>query len=164
MKKLLLIFAIIVSGLISSAQTALKYTSSTTSELRPLADSIASNAKRTYTFSKDGVHPDDDNYYYIQYINTSDDTDKMNIIFRIRMVGVNDALELLGTPQYTFYRAYGRFLDLYGFYVKYINTSAVAETIIEKNGDKKLIDGYRFRISESSNRTLWQIECSTPMN
>ncbi len=162
MKKLLLIFAIIVSGLITSAQTALKYTAQSMSELRPLADSIASNAKRTYTFSKDGMHPDDANYYFIQYKNIADETDKLSIMFHIDMIGANDALEIAGTPQYTFYGVSGKFLDLFGFWTKFINPLAEAETIAEFHEDKQTKDGYRFTIKEAG--TVWKIECRTPIN
>ena len=61
MKKLILFFAFILSITVS-AQTSLKFKTNSISDVRQVADSIALNAKRIYTFEKDGISKDDANY------------------------------------------------------------------------------------------------------
>jgi len=155
MKKLILFFAFILSITVS-AQTSLKFKTNSISDVRQLADSIALNAKRIYTFDKDGVSKDDANYYIVRYKNTSDDEDKLTVLFRIEQIGENDALEIKGTPEYHFYGAAGKFLDLFPFWHKFINPKSIAETVANDKSDNIMLNDIRFSIRDYNG--YWKID------
>jgi hypothetical protein len=149
MKKLILTLTIMLLAFAASAQ---KYTCTTKDEIRQLADSIALNS-RAYIYDKEAVSQDNQNIYIVQYKNTADE--KLSVAFRIENVGENAALETKGTEQYTFYRATGKFLDLFPYW-QTINPNANKETIATAKSDRAEKGNYILYFKELGD--FWVIE------
>ncbi|MBS2100409.1 hypothetical protein [Carboxylicivirga linearis] len=137
-------------------QTNFKFITSEKSDIRTISDSIALNAKRIYEYNKEGISDDNINYYIISYKNVKDSLDKINVFFNIKMIGANTALEKKGEPQYTFYGVAGRFLDLYPFWLKYINPESNAEEITLRGKASHKIDDIIFKLSED--KGIWKLK------
>ena len=80
----------------------------------------------------------------------------MRVFFRIEEVGANDALEQSGTEEYKFYGVTGKFLDLFIFWHKFINQSAVKETVANDLKDTATINGIKFTFKEDG--AYWRID------
>lgn len=160
MRKLVLSLAIILISIAANAQ--FKYTTDNVKDLRTLADSIASNAKRSFNFISEGVSTEDENYYILKYA-TADAAYKLNVVYRISMAGESDALETAGKAQYTLYFVSGAFLDIFPFYQKFINPSAIAENVVEMHEAKSVKDGCRFSLREAT-ADIWRMDCRAVAN
>lgn len=151
MKKLLLSLFLVLA-ITCSAQTV-KFITYNLKDVRQTSDSIALNAKRTYRFSSEG-QVKDTYIYRIRYVNVSDSTDIINVFFRVRMKGANKAMELAGTPEYIFSKAYGKFLDLFQFWKRQINPTSDQVKVSTDNDEVKL-NGKRFYFRPQSE--FWEI-------
>lgn len=139
--KTLILSLFLVLTFACNAQT-LKFISDNAKDMRIIADSIALNAKRTYKFNSETAI--DKSYITrIRYINVADSTDKLTVFYRKRMKGYNKALEIEGTPEYIFSRAFGKYLDLFPFWKRQINPNADEVTVSTENDDA-VINGNRF--------------------
>jgi len=148
--KLLSLF--LVLAFTCSAQTV-KFITDNLKDVRQTADSIALNAKRTYKFSSEGLVKD--TYIYrLRYVNVTDSTDRMAVFFNMRMKGSNQALELTGTPEYTFNKAFGKFLDLFPFWKRQINQTA-DQVKVSTDNDEATLNGKRFYFRPQSE--FWEI-------
>ncbi len=127
MRKMLVAVCLIVFSLSTVSQIAFK--TSDTTMVRQLSDSLALNAKRDFVFVKQGRSVNDKNYYAVVYNDKEDENNRMTVAFRVSMIGANQALEIEGTPEYEFEFVYGKFLDLFPFWKKFIDESANAEQI-----------------------------------
>ncbi len=157
MKKLTLLLFAICSPLFFYAQAPVKFIFENTNELRQLSDSIAYNAKRKYTYSKQGVSSMDDRYYCVRYVNSVDTTEALAVFFLINEVGSNDALEIKGTTQYVFYGVANSFLDLFPFWKKFIDPSAdelMADMFYQY---KAIVNGYRLTLKYDN--TSYRLTC-----
>ena len=136
-----------------SAQTV-KFITDNLNDVRQTADSIALNAKRTYRFSSEGKIKD--SYIYrIRYVNVSDTTDILPVFFHISMKGSNAALEISGTPEYFFHTTFGKFLDLFPFWKKFIQPES-DKVAASKQMNEATINGKRFYLRESPGHD-WEI-------
>jgi hypothetical protein len=156
-----MLLAFMLLSITTSAQT-FRFVTQSTSDMRQIADSIVLNAKRTYAYNKEGESKDNSNYYILSYKNVADSTDKMNVFFRINMIGSSDALKKEGTAEYQFYAVAGKFLDLYPFWHKFINPNSAIETVAEEKQDNRTTDNILFSIKEWG--TYWKIEAHPIMN
>lgn len=135
-----------------------KFTSNNENDMRTISDSIVSNSKIDYKFhSKTMV---EETYLTkLVYVNVSDSTDKMVFFYKKTMKGKNNALEIIGTPEYEFRMVIGKFISLFPFWNKYIDNKAtkeIASTEINfgKNGSHKFVFS---EIPEYAG-TKWRIE------
>lgn len=143
---------LLVIALSCSAQT-FNYVSNKANDMRTIADSIVSNAKRTYMFSNENQMKG--SYITkIKYINPSDTTDILTMFYSKKMKGANAALELSGTPEYSFHSVYGKFKDLFPFWKKFIDTSSDPETA-SKELNEATVNDKRFYFRESNGQ--WEI-------
>lgn len=151
MKKLTISF--LALAFMCNAQTSLKFVSDNQNDMRTLADSIVLNAKHTFKFIKEG-HIKESTVYYYKYVNVTDTTDVLPVFYSMKMKGENAALEVTGTPEYTFYAAKGKFLDLFPFWKRYINLNADISKI-STSQDDKTINGSQFYLQEDSGQ--WKL-------
>jgi hypothetical protein len=152
MKTLLSLFIIALS-LTATAQTTLKFTTGNTADVRQFADSMAMSAKHAYKFSK---VVETSGYYVMKYNSVADSTAMPLIVaFSVENKGANADMQTAGTPQYTFARAFGRFLDLFPFWQRYFNPQAVAEKITEADSDNGTANNAQYRLYRQS--TFWAI-------
>ena len=129
-----------------SAQT-FNFVSDNAKDMRTIADSIVSNAKRTYKFSSE-MQIKNSYVTRIRYVNLADTTDKLTVFYSKMMKGANSALEIIGTPEYSFHTAYGKFLDLFPFWKKFIDCKVdLAKASQEMN--EATINDKRFYLKES---------------
>ena len=143
----------VLLSIILSCNAQLKFTSDNPKDMRTLADSIVSNAKRTYKFSSET--PIKDSYVIrIRYVNVADTTDRLNVFYSTAMKGANQALEIVGTPEYKFHSAMGKFLDLFPFWKKFIEPESNAESASQQLNDAT-INGKSFYLQEYSGQ--WSI-------
>ena len=148
--KLLSLFMVL--AFTCSAQT-FKFVSDNVNDMRTIADSIVSIAKRTYKYSSETAIKDS----YVSkliYVNIADTTDKLTVFYSKMMKGANSALELTGTPEYSFHTAYGKFSDLFPFCKKYIYPTADILTASHEMNEATL-NGKRFYLRESPGQ--WEI-------
>lgn len=124
------------------------------SEMRLIADTITSTAKRTYKYNGEKYDADKRMHAYY-YVNQEDSTMKISVYFRTVIIGSNAALEIKGTTEYRFYTAIGKYLDLFPFWIKYIDANADITACSKTNSYKK-IDNKMFYLREYEN-TLWMI-------
>jgi len=143
----------LVLTFICTAQTSLKFVSGNKGDMRTLADSIVLNAKHTFKYAKEGQIKES-SVYFFKYVNITDTTNVLALYYNIKMKGENVALEVTGTPEYTFYAAKGKFLDLFPFWKRYINRNAdIAK--ISTSQDDKTINGSQFYLQEDSGQ--WKL-------
>jgi hypothetical protein len=84
--------------------------------VRNLSDSIAINAKRHCKLYQSRFI---DKYrYVVTYVEAEKSNNDLNIVFKVKYIGGNLALEITGTPEFQFERATGIFLDLFPFWKK----------------------------------------------
>ncbi|MEL3904419.1 MAG: hypothetical protein P1P63_04840 [Treponemataceae bacterium] len=152
--KLLPILTLFLTSLTATAQ--LQFSTTDVRQVRQLADSITAYAKRVYDFKSEGVSKRDRNYYTVNYTNAADPDEPFGVAFRIKMVGSNQALEIEGTPQYTFALVYGRFLDLFPFWKRFIDPNASAGPITQQREAKAAIQGLDYVFRESGGLD-WEI-------
>jgi gamma-glutamylcysteine synthetase len=139
---------------ICSAQSV-KYITDNLNDVRQLSDSIALNAKRTFKYSKQGIPNEGKYVYLVKYINTVDTTEVMYIKFHIKMVGANEDLEIAGTRQYVFEYVSGRYLDLFPFWKKFVNTSEDIEELTKKGVTYFRMGSNRLTFSRANEN--WQL-------
>ncbi|MEI8086945.1 MAG: hypothetical protein WCG93_12095 [Paludibacter sp.] len=142
-------------ALVLTASAQLSLVTNNLSDVRRTSDSIALNAKRVFKYEKEAISKNDMNYYLLKYSNTSDAEYPMVVAFRIKMIGSNPDLEITGTPEYSFYKVSGKFLDLFPFWVKFMNPQAIAASVSQKKEDKATINGQTYYIKEDG--SVWQI-------
>jgi len=142
-------------ALVCIANAQLLFVTNNLNDVRHVSDSIALNAKRSFKYEKETISKNNINYYLVKYTNSMDAEYPMVVIFDIKMVGSNADLEIVGKPEYSFYKVSGKFLDLFPFWVKFMNPNAKAIEISQKKEDKCTINGETYYIKEDSSE--WQI-------
>ena len=125
-------------------------------DVRQFADSVALNAKEAVRFESEGVWEDNRLFYRVKYTNLDDADFPIEVFFRIDLIGGTDDLNNPGTPQYLFNKITGKFIDLFPFWSKFMNTSAIATELLEKKKDETIVRGatYDFTVE----KTYWTIE------
>lgn len=152
--KLTLFFLSLV--FIVSAQSSLKYLTFNLDDVRELADSIALNAKDVFKQVDEGIPIDNKIYYVITYTNTADAGDSIVVMFRINYIGGTGDAVNPGTPQYSFNKATGKFINLFPFWSTFMNPSAVAADILEKKKDEAIVKGATYDLNDV--KIFWKIE------
>lgn len=104
-----------------------------------IADSLLKDARSTYKLLNKRTRVSSGRTYielvYVEDVE-SETPPKMKIIFQLKKIGGNAALEIEGTPLYVFNSFHGKYLDIFPTWIKYINPSANLEKV-SKSGDKK---------------------------
>lgn len=134
----------------------LKYITFNLPDVREFSDSIVMNAKEAFKFESQGVLEDNRLFYEVKYTNIDDADFPLEVLFRIDMIGGTDDLANPGTPQYLFNKINGKFIDLYPFWSKFMNSSANAENILLKKKDEAIVNGATYDFVQEKNR--WTIE------
>lgn len=148
-----LTLSLLALAFICSAQLPL--TTKSLINVRNVSDSLALNAKQAFKFDKQSIGKNDKNFYLLKYNNAADIESPMVVAFRIKMIGSNPDLQIQGTPEYSFYKVSGRFLDLFPFWVKFMNPTAIAVNVSQKKEDTATINGETYYINEDGSN--WQI-------
>lgn len=126
--KLKHLLAVLLFTVTTVLQAQIKFESYNLNEARQLADSIALNAKYPFVFVEEGIAKANHNQYF-RYVNKENEEERLTVFFNIRMEGRNVDLEIEGTPKYEFNAVYGRFVNLFPFWKKFIDPTADAEKI-----------------------------------
>jgi len=143
-------------ALICNAQSWLKLKTFNLEDVRQISDNIAQNAREPFKFESEGIPEDNRIYYVVTYINKSDVSDSIVVMFRINYVGGTDDRANPGTPQYSFTKITGTFSSLFPFWIKYMKPTAIEETVKEKTKDEAIVKGATFDFNTELNR--WTIE------
>jgi hypothetical protein len=125
-------------------------------DVRQFSDSVALNAKEACKFESEGVWEDNRLFYRVKYANQDDADFPIEVFFRIDYVGGTDDLVNPGTPQYLFNKITGKFIDLFPFWSKFMNTSAIDTEILRKKKDEAIVRGATYDFNEE--KTYWTIE------
>ena len=141
---------------ICNAQSWLKLKTFNLEDVRQISDSIAMNAREPFKFESQGIPEDNRIYYVVTYINKSDVSDSIVVMFRINYVGGTDDRANPGTPQYSYTKTTGTFSSLFPFWIKYMKPTAIEETVKEKTKDEAKVKGATFDFNVELNR--WTIE------
>jgi len=95
-------------------------------------------------------------YYVVTYLNTTDASDSIVVMFRINYVGGTDDIANPGTPQYSYTKTTGKFTNLFPFWVNYMKPTAIEEIVKQKTIDETIVKGATFDLHVELNR--WAIE------
>jgi len=144
-----------MSAFICNAQSWLKLNTFNLEDVRQISDSIALNAGESFKFRSEGIPEDNRIYYVVSYINKSDISDSIVVMFRINYIGGTDNIANPGTPQYSFTKTTGTFSSLFPFWIKYMKPAAIEETVKEKTKDEAIVKGATFDFNVELNR--WTI-------
>ncbi|WP_165042553.1 hypothetical protein [Dysgonomonas sp. ZJ709] len=151
--KLKITIILFLSFCFLSAQSQIKFISSDKNDMRILADSIVSNAKRNYVFKSE---TNKGRYQYsLNYINIEDNNDQLSVDINIRWVGESRDLEIEGTPEFRFDYVRGRYLDLFPFWKKFINNEDNLEELAKKKATYILKNNQRYVFS--SGNDFWTL-------
>jgi len=148
--KLTLLFLVLT--FIVSAQLPL--TTNSLINVRNISDSLAFNAKQAFKFDKQSIGKNDKNFYLLKYTNLTNAESPMVVVFRIKMIGSNPNLQTPGTPEYSFYKVTGTFLDLFPFWVKFMNPGAIALNVSQKKEDKAIVNNETYYIKEDGSNWI----------
>ena len=151
-----LIFLLLTLSFICSAQSFLKYITLNLPDVRQFSDSVALNAKEVFKYESEGVWEDNKLFYAIKYKNTNDVDFPILVFYRINYVGGTDDIVNPGTPQYSFYKITGKFIDLFPFWSKFMNSTAKADEILKKQKDEAIVKGATYDFNVEKN--YWRIE------
>lgn len=139
-----------------NAQSWFKLNTFNLEDVRQISDSIAMNAGEPFKFVSQNIPEDNRIYYVVTYINKSDVSDSIVVMFRINYVGGTDERTNPGTPQYSYTKTTGTFSSLFPFWVKYMKPTAIEATVKEKRKDETIVKGATFDLNVELNR--WAIE------
>jgi hypothetical protein len=140
---------------ICNAQSWLKLKTFNLEDVRQISDNIALNARDPFKLESQGIPEDNRIYYVVTYINKSDVSDSIVVMFRINYVGGTDDRINPGTPQYSFTKATGTFDSLFPFWIKFMKPTSIEETVKEKTKDEAIVKGATFDFNVELNR--WTI-------
>ena len=140
---------------ICNAQSWLKLKTFNLEDVRQISDNIALNAREPFIFDNQGIPEDNRIYYVVTYINKSDVSDSIVVMFRINYVGGTDDRINPGTPQYSFTKATGTFDSLFPFWIKFMKPTSIEETVKAKTKDEAIVKGATFDFNVELNR--WTI-------
>lgn len=124
--------------------------------IRKTYEMILSEAKNTYIF--DHIYTPGGYKFVFFDESTRDTIQPRYLYFHTNKYNTgNPDLEIKGIDKYTFFIAYGNFLDFAGFWIKYINPNITIEQLSENgdeytyklNGDKKTI-----RLKKDTGKTV----------
>ena len=152
--KLILLFMAVT--FFCNAQSWLKLNTFNLEDVRQMSDSISLNAGEPFKFVSEGIPEDNRIYYVVTYINKSDVSDSIVVMFRINYIGGTDDRINPGTPQYSYTKTTGTFSSLFPFWVKYMKPTAIEATVKEKTKDETVVKGATFDFNVELNR--WTIE------
>ena len=144
-----LLFCLIFAQLVSAQ---VKFISSNKEDMKILADSLVSLAKMDYVYFKTN---ESEYGVKIEYRNTEDESNRMYFEYNIRYVNANENLEMKGTPEYHFKRVSGKFLDIFPFWYKYIDSEYNQEDMSKKKQHYIIKDDKRYLIQNKNN--IWSI-------
>ncbi|MDD4971470.1 MAG: hypothetical protein PHT07_18730 [Paludibacter sp.] len=151
-----LIFLFLSLALVCSAQSQLKFITFNIPDVRQFSDSIAMNAKETFKFDSQGVPLDNRIYYVVTYINTTDASDSIVVMFRINYIGGTGDAVNPGTPQYSYTRTTGKLQNLYPFWLKFMNPAAELSVLQDKKKDEAIVKGATYDFYQE--KAHWRIE------
>jgi len=146
----------LVFAFMCNAQTWLKLKTLNLEDVRQISDSIALNAKESFKFKNAGVPLDNRIYYVMNYLNNTDVSDSIVVMFRINLVGGTDDVINPGTPLYSFTKVTGKFSNLFPFWVKFMKPTAIEKSVLDKTKDETIMKGATFDFHVDS--THWTIE------
>ena len=152
-KLILLFLAVTFFG---NAQSWLKLNTFNLEDVRQISDSIALNAGESFKLVSQNIPEDNRIYYVVTYINKSDASDSIVVMFRINYIGGTDERTNPGTPQYSFTKTTGTFSSLFPFWEKYMKPTAIEATVKAKTKDETILKGATFDFNVELNR--WTIE------
>ena len=155
MKARLIVFFLAVA-FSCNAQSWFKLITFNLEDVRQISDSMAFNARETFKFRSAEVPVDNRIYYVVTYLNTTDASDSIVVMFRINYVGGTDDVVNPGTPQYSYNKTTGKFTNLFPFWVKYMKSTAIEEKVKQKTIDETIVKGATFDLHVELNR--WAIE------
>ena len=105
-----------------------------------IADSLLKGAKRPFKLLKtDSITRSQRDYIELIYVeNTSNEVPlKIRLLFRVKFIEANPALEIEGKPLYELYLMQGKFLDIFPAWKKYIDPDADIEKTSDFGGKKE---------------------------
>lgn len=156
MKRTILTLFSLLICLFVQAQDWTYFNCSTEKESQTIADSLLKESKRQYKFVISYKFQDK---YILDYEHKTEKTPlKIKFVFRVSKVGANPDLEIEGKTVYTLRSIYGKYLELFPIWKKYINPEADMETLPKEpmggnkqfqTGDKKHV--YTFRSDDKDN-------------
>jgi len=121
-----------------------------------MSDSFALNAKEAFKLKSEEIPVDNKIYYVVTYLNTTDASDSIVVMFRINYIGgTRDAINP-GTPQYSYNKTTGKFANLFPFWIKFMKPEAIEATVLEKTKDETTVKGATFDLHTEFTR--WTIE------
>lgn len=138
MKRTTLVLFSLLVCLFVQAQDYTNFNCSTEKESRTITDSLLKESKRQYKLVDSLKYQ---NNYILDYeYKTETAPLKIRFAFSVYKVGANPDLEIEGKIVYTLKSIYGKYLDIFPIWKKYINPEADMETLSKKfGGDKKQI-------------------------
>jgi len=151
-----LTFLFLMFAFICNAQSWLKLKTFNLEDVRQISDNVAMIAREPFKFESQGIPEDNRIYYVVTYINKSDASDSIVVMFRINYVGGTDDRTNPGTPQYSLTKATGTFDSLFPFWIKYMKPTAIEATVKEKTKDETIVKGATFDFNVELKR--WTIE------
>ena len=154
--KVKFIFLFLSLAFIGNAQSSLKFITFNLPDVREFSNSIALNANETFKFNSEGIPVDNRIFYVVTYINTSDKSDSIIVMFRVNYIGGTGDIANPGTPQYSYYKTTGKFRNLFPFWLKFMNPSADSTVIQTKKKDETIVKGATYDFNEE--KTHWKIE------
>ena len=140
MKKTLLFLFILLLSISVQAQNIEALNCEKEEDCVAIADSLLKSAKRPFKLLRtDSVTYSSRNYIKLIYTESSDSKEplKMAILFRVKQIGANKALEIKGKTLYEFYSMQGKYLDIFPAWKKYINPDADIEKTSDFGGKKE---------------------------
>jgi len=152
--KMILLFLVVAFS--CNAQSWFKLNTFNLEDVRQISDSIALNAGEPFKLVSQNIPEDNKIYYVVTYINKSDVSDSIVVMFRINYIGGTDDRINPGTPQYSYTKTTGTFSSLFPFWVKYMKPTAIEATVKEKTKDETVVKGATFDFNVELNR--WTIE------
>jgi len=151
-----LIFLFLSLAFLCNAQSWLKLNTFNLDDVREISDSIAVNARGNFKIQSAEVPVDNRVYFVITYLNTADANDSIVVMFRINYIGGTGDAVNPGTPQYSYTKTTGKFSSLFPFWVKYMKTAAIEQTVLDKSKDEAIVKGATFDFFVELGR--WTIE------
>jgi hypothetical protein len=143
-------------SVICNAQLTLKFRTFNLTDVREISDSIALNANDKFKFVSEGIPVGNRIYYVVNYCNTEDSNNTIEVLFRIDYVGAIQTFEDPGTALYLFDKVNGQFVNLFPFWQKVMKKTAVAVDILKVGKDETNVGGATFDFNVESD--YWAIE------
>ena len=165
MKKIFVLM-LLSTSLLLQAQSLDSFVAKDGQSAKKIADSLALIAKRPFQYVSE--YGDKGNVLYnwvVLYNEVGNKNNELSVWFRVKWIGANPSLEIKGTPEYVLDHVKGKFLDVFPFWKKYIDTTSNAvsmanaqfkkfKKVLDFHNDKELV----YYLSEVDPETgTWEI-------